>query len=478
MSDFDEDNNSPRRRSPSPGRSAAGAGVEEVINLSPEDVAFVLGRGGSTKRKIAAVSECQLEIDSDGRMELRGSEEQRRHAKEYVELVLAQRHGAVFFDLEDAKTRDDVSVFSVPRECVGYVTGRGGSALRSIEEEFGALMIFVKDKATEGQPGAGDRSADAEFLIIFGPRRARCGAKLKVMSAVEHKLAGEYTEDGHIRDLASHFGEFESGDEFTVDQVEIPDEEFSYALGRNGGTRKKLAAAANCILQYLGRTAVFAGTLKEVGLCKEYLSWLIKQRVGAVNVEWESRDDVVAVDVPSDFIGFVTGAKGAALREMEFLSATFMFSAGDREDRTKPMEKLLVFSSNDKARQYGKELVLHRIQLKEYEDAHPRRGYDDRGRGGYDDRGRGGYDDRGRGGYDDRGRGGYGGHDDRRGGHGGYDNRYDDRYRGGDRYHDDRYERHDYGRAPPRYDDRRDRSPPRYDDRRRQRSRSPPRGRY
>ena len=67
-------------------------------------------------------------------------------------------------------SRDDVSVFSVPRECVGYVTGRGGSALRSIEEEFGALMIFVKDKATEGQPGAGDRSADAGKLSAHATR--------------------------------------------------------------------------------------------------------------------------------------------------------------------------------------------------------------------------------------------------------------------------------------------------------------------
>ena len=166
-------------------------------------------RSGSTKRKISVVSGCRIEIDSTGRMELHGTPEQRAHAKEYVDLVLAQRHGVVFFSFEDAERRDDVSIFKVPAECVGYVTGRGGSALRSIEEEFGALMIFVKDESQRGQEGAQDRDPDAEMLLIFGPIRARCGAKLKVLSAVEHKMKGEYCRDGQIEDADQLFGEFQ-----------------------------------------------------------------------------------------------------------------------------------------------------------------------------------------------------------------------------------------------------------------------------
>ena len=33
----------------------------------------------------------------------------------------------------------------------------------------------------------------------------------------------------------------------------------SYALGKQGATRKKLEAAAHCILQYVGNTIVYAG---------------------------------------------------------------------------------------------------------------------------------------------------------------------------------------------------------------------------
>ena len=141
-------------------------------------------------------------------MELHGTPEQRAYAKEYVDLVLAQRHGVVFYSFEDAERRDDATIFKVPSNCVGYVTGRGGSALRSIEEEFGALMIFVKDESQRGQPGSQDRDADSEMLLIFGPMRARCGAKLKVLSAIEHKLNGEYCRDGRIEDADKLFGEF------------------------------------------------------------------------------------------------------------------------------------------------------------------------------------------------------------------------------------------------------------------------------
>ena len=37
--------------------------VEEVMDIEKEDAAFVLGRGGSTKRKIARVCGAELELD-------------------------------------------------------------------------------------------------------------------------------------------------------------------------------------------------------------------------------------------------------------------------------------------------------------------------------------------------------------------------------------------------------------------------------
>merc|ERR1711881_591062 len=73
----------------------------------------------------------------------------------------------------------------VPQETVGFVTGRAGNFLRTIEEEWGTLMFFC-------EVGSGRRDKEYEKLAIFGSIRARRGAELKVLSAVETKSPGYY----------------------------------------------------------------------------------------------------------------------------------------------------------------------------------------------------------------------------------------------------------------------------------------------
>jgi hypothetical protein len=52
--------------------------------------------------------------------------------------------------------------------------GRGGTVLRSMEEEWGTLMFFAKTKDEAGD------AKEGEILAIFGSRRGRRGAELKV----------------------------------------------------------------------------------------------------------------------------------------------------------------------------------------------------------------------------------------------------------------------------------------------------------
>ena len=136
-------------------------------------------QGGKTKAKIARVAGAQVEVNEhDRRVEIRGAQLACDRANEYVKMVLDQRVGPVHIDMDTE--RPDMTVVTVPRDCVGYVTGRGGAVLRNLEEEWGTLMFFAKDKS-------GSSGSDIERLAIFGKRRARRGAELKVMSAVEHK---------------------------------------------------------------------------------------------------------------------------------------------------------------------------------------------------------------------------------------------------------------------------------------------------
>merc|ERR1719401_1818565 len=66
----------------------------DTMKITDDDAAFILGKGGKTKEKIARVSEAELELfECDLILEIRGSKLQRRRAKKYAEGVMAQRTG-------------------------------------------------------------------------------------------------------------------------------------------------------------------------------------------------------------------------------------------------------------------------------------------------------------------------------------------------------------------------------------------------
>jgi hypothetical protein len=282
--------------------------------------------------------------------------------------------------------RDDMSIMEVPTECIGYITGKGGVALRSHEDEFGTLMFFVRSNDLKARDEESRTGIHDKTLAIFGGRAERCGAMLKVMSAIEHKLPNFYITSGarlkpeaidHLLDTFTG-----PGVDFQVKDEEIAESEFSYALGRNGATRKKLASAAHCVLQYVGRCAVFAGTERQVRLATDYLRWLMEQRTGSPRVAVALRDDVTAVELPARVIGFVTGAHGQTLREIEQATGTFIFTDTDRGDRPKDVEQLLIFGADANSRREAENYVHMRVGQKDQADRYGRGGGGGGGGGG------------------------------------------------------------------------------------------------
>jgi hypothetical protein len=308
----------------------------DTMKITDDDAAFVLGKGGKTKEKVARVSEAEIELfERDLILEIRGSKLQRRKAKKYAEGVMAQRTGPV--SITDDYDDGDLTMLQVPQEAVGFVTGRAGNFLRTIEEEWCTLMFFC-------EVGAGsNRNKDYEKLAIFGSVRGRRGAELKVLSAVETKVPGYYDkirDDVNDRDR----GKDDSGT-WGTDTMTFQDDELSYALGKQGGTRKKLERASGAIVQYVGHVALFSGIKAERRRAKEYMKFLFDQLEGPVYVDgWEDRDDCTVVDVPSDCIGYITGARRATLGQMEEEWGVLMFfmnKAGEGKGRG-GSEKLMI----------------------------------------------------------------------------------------------------------------------------------------
>lgn len=319
------------------------------MKITDDDAAFILGKGGKTKMKIARVSQAEVELfERDLVLEFRGSERQRRHAKRYARCVMAQRVGPVSVDESDVG--DDCTLVTVPQSAVGFVTGKGGNFLRTIEEEWGVIMFFAEYVSGRG------RGKDTEKLAIFGGRDGRRGAQLKVMSTVETKVPGFYTETG---DTYENSEDKEDGD-WGTSTMKLQDDELSYALGKKGMTRKKIAWASECIVEYVSNIVFMSGNRKVRTRAKEYLKWLFEQLEGPVHVDTEGRDDCTVVEVPLDCVGYVTGNRRETLGRMEEEWGTLMFFMGKRDAGKsrgrEGSEKLVIFGPERGRR--GSELAV------------------------------------------------------------------------------------------------------------------------
>eukprot|EP00434_Breviolum_minutum_P005674 symbB.v1.2.004998.t1/scaffold288.1/size478366/28 len=371
-------------RSPSPKKNKPEDYGVDTMKITDDDAAFILGKGGRTKEKISKVSGAEIELfERDLILEIRGSKTTRRRAKKYCKGVMDQRTGPVNVTQDDDD--DDLTMISVPQEAVGFVTGRAGNFLRTIEEEWNTLMFFCEVDGSRG------RGKDYEKLAIFGTVRARRGAELKVLSAVETKVPGYFEKIRHeatsicsrvsqcfiprihLQVVDRDKGQGEDGT-WGTDTMTFQDDELSYALGKQGGTRKKLERASGAVVQYVGQNALFSGEKSVRRKAKEYMKWLFSQLEGPVYVDgWEDRDDCTVVDVPSECIGYVTGARRAALGNMEEEWGTLMFfmnkeamHGGKGRDRERPRggsEQLAIFG-DPRARRGAELKIMSAVETK------------------------------------------------------------------------------------------------------------------
>lgn len=326
--------------------SRSGGKAAEILKLTDMDSAFILGRGGKTKHKIARVSGANLELhEHNCTVEIFGTELERKRARKYIDLVRAQRAGPVNVTHEEHDD-GDLATIPVPCNCVGFVTGSQGNFLRTCEEEWGTLMFFCDYHG----PGS-DSSTETENLAIFGGRAGRTGAMLKVMAAIEAKIPYYYTRD--VRDSCSQ-------EEWGQDTLPLGNEELSFALGKDGSTRKKLAKASGCILEYIGNVAYMAGSLSARKRARDYLSWLMKQRTGTVYVDIENRNDVTVVDVPNGLEAVASVFKSMTLRGIEQETKTFCFLEGNANKS----ERLLIFGHDKAGREKAKSIALSKIDAK------------------------------------------------------------------------------------------------------------------
>jgi hypothetical protein len=168
----------------------------------------------------------------------------------------------------DSEDIEDLTIVKVPGEAVSFVTGKQGSFLRLMEEEFGALLFFLDFNMSQ-------HADQTERLAIFGPERNRRGTELKVMAAIEMKCPGYYTTN--VTDSE------DPAEGFLTDMVMISEVDYSFALGRQGSTRKNIVRTTGCLVEYIGSVAFLSGLKSERKAAREYLHWLFEERKNKTN---------------------------------------------------------------------------------------------------------------------------------------------------------------------------------------------------
>lgn len=138
----------------------AGSQVER-IDLSDQDVAYLVGKNGATRIRLENFSGTRLNIDKDI-AEIEGTQHQRDLAKLAISITLQQRDGgAVAVNFDSLESREDVSTFDVPRETVGFLLGAKGQTLRQMETTHRVFMFFDNDRLRKGKHVRGAAQARA-----------------------------------------------------------------------------------------------------------------------------------------------------------------------------------------------------------------------------------------------------------------------------------------------------------------------------
>lgn len=181
---------------------------------------------------------------------------------------MAQRVGPVVVTEEDVA--DECTVLTVPQVAVGFVTGKGGNFLRTLEDEHGTLMFFADQEGVE-------RQQDENDLMIFGTREGRRGAQLAVMGVVEMKVKGYYTDSWREKG-STYDRQADLVGDWGTSTMELTTEELPYAIGTQGKTRKKLAWNSGAIVQYVDNVVFMSGTKEQRERAKELMQELLEQR--------------------------------------------------------------------------------------------------------------------------------------------------------------------------------------------------------
>jgi hypothetical protein len=167
-------------------RRADGGSDERVgtdsIAVSDHDVAYLVGKGGSTRTRLERYSGSRLSVNQ-GTAEVTGTPAERDRAKLAIDITLQQRNGGrISLDFDELERRSDVAMHDVPTAAVGFMLGAKGQTLRALESKHCTFMFFDNEHFHHNNMG------ETKRLYILGTPVSRASSLEEVKEMLASKL--------------------------------------------------------------------------------------------------------------------------------------------------------------------------------------------------------------------------------------------------------------------------------------------------
>eukprot|EP00468_Gymnochlora_sp_CCMP2014_P007747 CAMPEP_0167746224 /NCGR_PEP_ID=MMETSP0110_2-20121227/3593_1 /TAXON_ID=629695 /ORGANISM="Gymnochlora sp., Strain CCMP2014" /LENGTH=537 /DNA_ID=CAMNT_0007630963 /DNA_START=174 /DNA_END=1783 /DNA_ORIENTATION=- len=319
----------------------------EQITIEPgESAPYLYGREGTTLRKIAFASQCDILMAEEGKdICIAGEPENRDAAKHYIKALSMQREGKIRYNRQEVENRNDVTIMEIEDRHKGFIVGARGRTLRGVEAAAKSLMFFAQI----------DNEPSNNLFILSTNHLRRRAAELMILSMIDskHGVLGQAErpivqvireeEDKkqehcilNLRVLKRLNGDTDPPG-FEIDYMHLPPNCVQYLMGAGGSTKRKVAFASGCVLEFFRRSAFIFGAKHGRDLCKFMIEGMISlqrnrrsndSRIitnSSVSVDLSPITDYATIVIPDGIAGIAAGRGGASFRAVERITETYIF---------------------------------------------------------------------------------------------------------------------------------------------------------
>ena len=110
----------------------------DIIILLRENLSYISGVSGSTRRKLGRAANAILEYIETFAF-IGGNLVERTRCREYLEWICIQQKGKIYLD---TLNRKEYITVMIPSNKLGYIFGKKGSNFRRIEDETDTFIFF------------------------------------------------------------------------------------------------------------------------------------------------------------------------------------------------------------------------------------------------------------------------------------------------------------------------------------------------